>query len=110
MNYSFTSKNKNVYKDGQFFISFPSKVEKILPLDNLLVILVSNNLAMKEQNVFCCDLSKELKWQIDKPIKLHNDNYFSGIYLRDPELYAYSVSGIEYHLDKESGAILKKVN
>jgi hypothetical protein len=107
MKYSFTYEHNNIYFNGEIFISLATKVEIILQLDNCILILITNDPLLREQNIFCYDLSKQLKWQIGKPIKIHNDNYFTDIYLRDSELYAYSVSGVEYQLDKESGAVLK---
>jgi hypothetical protein len=40
------------------------------------------------------------------PVELHDSNYFSGIYLRGDELYAYNINGVEYHLDKQTGDVL----
>jgi hypothetical protein len=104
---SFTYENNNIYKNGKIFITLPSKVKKILLLDNCILMLISNDPLLRERNVFCYDLSKQLKWQIGNPIKIHSDNFYTDIYLRDYELYAYSVSGVEYQLDIESGAVLK---
>lgn len=107
MNYSLTFEEENIFKEGEIFISFHSKIEKIIQFDNCVLVLFSSRLFAGDQNVFCYDLSKQLKWQIAKPIKVHENNYFTGIYLRDSELYAYSVSGVEYQVDKESGTFLK---
>lgn len=102
----FDFKSNMLYRDGEKFLSFPSSISEILVVKNGVIILFQNSSAIGNQNILCFDFQKNQIWQISKPVELHCDNYFSAIYLRDDELYAYNINGIEYHLDKETGNIL----
>lgn len=102
----FTIRGPELYKDGFIFLSFPSQIEMFLILANSIVILISHTPSVEDQNVFCYDLSGQLKWQIPKPFQIHAENYFSSIYLNGLDLFAYSICGVEYHIEKESGQVL----
>lgn len=106
MTNNFDFKNNVLYKDGERFLSFLSNIEKVLVLKNSIVILLAYSSSAGSQNIFCFDFHKNQKWQISKPVELHHDNYFSAIYLREDEFYAYNINGVEYHLDKETGDVL----
>jgi hypothetical protein len=106
MTNNFVFKSNILYRDGERFLSFPSSINEILVIKNRVIILLQNSSPIGNQNIFCFDFQKNQIWQISKPVELHYDNYFSAIYLRDDELYAYNINGIEYHLDKETGDIL----
>ena len=106
MSNDFDFKNKILYKDGEPFLSFLSDIDKILVLKNTVLVLLKFSSPVDNQNIFCFDFQKNKIWQIPKPVKLHSSNYFSGIYLRGDELYAYNINGVEYHLDKETGNVL----
>jgi hypothetical protein len=95
-----------LYKEREQFLILPSKIKKILMLDNSIVILVEYNIDIGDRNVICYDFKKVLKWQIPSPIEVHHENDFTGIYLRDFELYAYNRNGVEYHLNRETGEVL----
>ncbi len=87
------------------------EIEKILPIDDKFIILLKPNEHIGNRNVFCYDVDGNLLWQIPFPVIVpghsgHSSD-FTGIYLRGTELYAYQRSGIEYHLDKISGLILR---
>ena len=101
----FNFANNIIYKDGECFLSFLSNIQTILVLDKYIVILVKYSTG-NNQNIYCYDLQKNRKWQIPKPVALHSENYFSALYLRDSEIYAYNINGVEYHLDKDTGNIL----
>jgi outer membrane protein assembly factor BamB len=82
-------------------------VKQIVDLENYIVVLVGYCSEVGERNVFCYNASGQLKWQIPNPVQLHEINYYTGIYIREQQLYAYSVSGVEYNLNEETGEILK---
>jgi len=103
---NFVFRNNILYKDREYFFSFSSNIDKILSLENSVVVLLVYSAAVGNQNIFCFDCQKNQIWQILKPTELHSDNYFSAVYLRGNELYAYNINGTEYHLDKETGDIL----
>ena len=98
--------DKLIFKKGEPFLELPSAVNKILVLDNALVILLNYSIVIGNRNVFCYGFSKELKWQVPPPEEFHDQNDFTGIYINDNALYAYNRNGVEYLLDKESGKIL----
>lgn len=105
--YMFTFTDRQLYKEGSLFLLLPSNIQKILVLDDSIIIQIVPDEANEERNVLCYDFLGVLKWQIPSPIKVHRDNYYTGIYLRDGSLFAYSISGIEYHLDINSGLALE---
>lgn len=94
-----------LYKDNELF-SLPEIIKALLVFKNNIVLLVANSPTVDEQNVFCYDISGHLKWQVPKPVTIHSENYFTSIYFQESELYAYSISGVEYHLEKETGNII----
>ena len=75
-------------------------------LHNSVVILLEYNTDIGNQNVFCYYFNKILKWRVPAPAEFHDENDFTGIYLRQFELYVYNRNGVEYHLDKETGKVL----
>ena len=103
---NFHTQEMFLYKDGELFLSLPAIIKSYLIFNNTIVLLVANNPVVGEQNVFCYDILGDLKWQVPKPFKLHSENYFTSIYFQESELYAYSISGVEYLLDKETGNII----
>lgn len=106
MDYTFDFKNKTVFLDKHPFVSFESTIEDILILKTSLIILLKYNSILGERNIFSYGFDQSLKWQIPQPVQIHSLNYYSSIYLTDNELYAYSISGVEYHLNIETGEIL----
>ena len=80
--------------------------EKTIYLKNSRVVIVKPNTEIGDRNIFCFDYSGKIKWQVPAPPQLHQSNYFTGIYLREGELYAYSLNGVEFHLDKETGVVV----
>jgi hypothetical protein len=75
---------------------------------NSKVVLVEADSRTGDRNVFCFDYNGKMKWQICDPPNLHSSNYFTSIYLRGGELFAYSKNGVEIRLDKENGTELEK--
>lgn len=101
----FTFNKRIIFKYGIEFLSMPSKIKKLVELENAIVVLLDSSFG--DRNIFCIDFSKQLKWQIPKPIEIHAENFFTGIYLREGGLFAYNVNGVEYYLEKETGQFLK---
>jgi hypothetical protein len=100
--------NTNIlYNNNKPFVVLPSEIKKILVLENSIVVLLNHNQVVGNRNVFAYDFNKKIQWQIPAPVEFHSDNEFSAIYLRENELYAYNINGVEYHLNKDTGEILE---
>ena len=56
-------------------------------------------------NIYCYESGKII-WQIEEAAKLHARNYFTSIYVKGSELYAYCANGIEAHINKDTGKFL----
>ena len=95
-----------IYKEGERFLELSSTIIKILPLNDSVVVLLQFLSDAEDRNIFCYDFNGAFKWQVSAPDKILDRNYFTGIYLTDDSLCAYSYSGVEYVLDKESGHFL----
>jgi hypothetical protein len=102
----FNFKKNVLFRENERITSFESDIDTILDLGNCVVVLVKHSLVIGNQNVFCVDYQKKQVWQISKPVNIHFENYFSAIYLREGELYAYNINGVEYHIDKKTGKTL----
>jgi hypothetical protein len=59
-----------------------------------------------DRNIYCYKLGKQI-WQIEEAPKIHSRNYFTSVYMRDSDLYAYCINGIEVLVNKDSGKFLK---
>ena len=107
MNHKFRFNDKSIFFNKDSFITFQYKIENLLVFPTSLIVLLEPDSSMDERNVFCYAFDKSFKWQIPQPASIHGSNYYSSIYITDDELYAYSVSGVEYHLNVETGEIIK---
>jgi hypothetical protein len=87
-----------------------SDVQQAILIDNsnARVILLNYRPAIGVRNIYCVTQSGEIKWQIPKPDKIPDNkiNYFVGIDLIDDVLHGYTLNGILYQIDKESGQLL----
>lgn len=104
-------KGNTLFYNGNQVIEAESDIEKFLVLSDdmeLIIILVNATKLRTDRNIFCYDLKSILKWQIPEPDKLHNENYYTSIYLFDGNLYANNINGIEVSVDKQTGRILSK--
>jgi len=99
--------SNQILKDGKTIICLPAEAIEVLPVDNLIVVLFKKEKADNDRNILCYEFDGTFKWQAPVPFKLHADNYFVGLELRDNQLFAYSISGIEYHLDLNTGDVLE---
>ena len=59
-----------------------------------------------DRNIYCYESEKQI-WQIEEAPKIHARNYFTSVYMRDNDLYAYCINGIEVLVNKDSGKFLK---
>ena len=103
---NFHFKNNIIYKENKIFIPLESTIVEVLDLQDSLVILLTYNPVIRNQNVLCYTYDQKLKWCISKPEEFHEDNYITGIYLKNTDLYIYNINGVEYHVNKETGAFL----
>lgn len=101
-----TSDNR-ILNNGKTIIELPTNVVDVLSINQLIVVLVDKAQTDNDRNIVCYDFNGNFKWQVPEPIKLHSENYFVGIEIRETQLYAYSVSGVEYHLDPNTGSVLE---
>jgi hypothetical protein len=102
--------NALYYNGDQIFVA-ESDIEKFLVFNNnmeFIIVLVDAAKLKTDRNIFCYGLDTKLKWQIPEPDKLHNENYYTSIYLSDGNLYAYNINGVEVIIDKQTGNILSK--
>lgn len=97
--------NNAVFKNENLLLNLDAEVLDMIVLHNDIILLLKSNATLKDRNVFCYDTNGSVKWQIPAPISIHKENDFTGIYLRDSELYAYNRSGVEYNLDIETGRV-----
>ncbi len=104
---SFEFKSNWINKQGVKFVELPSEVLQILLMKDFLIVLVKKNENTGNRNIYCFDSLKQMRWQIPKPIEIHDNNYFTGIYAEESRLCAYNVNGVEYHIELETGLILK---
>ena len=104
---NFHFKNNIIYKENKIFISLVSTIVEVLHLQDSLVILLTYNPVIRNQNVLCYTYDQKLKWCISKPEEFHEDNYVTRIYLKNTDLYIYNINGVEYHVNKETGAIFE---
>ena len=101
--------NKLLY-NGKQVVTTKSVIEFFLVVSEyeLIIVLVNAAKLKSDRNIFCYGFDEELKWQIPEPDKLHNDNYYTSIYLSDGNLSAYNINGVEVTIDKHNGRILNK--
>ena len=59
-----------------------------------------------DRNIYCYKSGQQI-WQIEEAPKLHARNYFTSIYIKDNDLYAYCTNGVEALVSKETGKFLK---
>jgi len=59
-----------------------------------------------DRNISCFKSGRQI-WQIEAAPKIHARNYFTSVYMRDNDLYAYCINGIEVLVSKDSGKFLK---
>lgn len=59
-----------------------------------------------DRNIYCYQSEIQI-WQIEEAPKIHSRNYFTSVYMRDDDLYAYCINGIEVLVNKDNGKILK---
>ena len=59
-----------------------------------------------DNNIYCYKSGRQI-WQIEEAPKIHAANYFTSVYMRGNDLYAYCVNGIEVLVNKENGKLLK---
>lgn len=96
----------NILIIGSKTIPFNGKIKDFIIIDDSIIVLIEYTTQIGEQNIFCYNFSGKELWQIPLPIKLHTQNYYTGIYLRDEILYAYSISGVEYELKWSTGEVV----
>jgi hypothetical protein len=97
--------NKNEITIGNKHLVLSNEIKKNIVLEEFVIILIEYS-KLNNRNIYCYDFIGNLVWQIVEPIVLHTDNYYTDIYIHHDDLYAYSISGIEYKLNKSTGEII----
>jgi hypothetical protein len=100
--------NKELFIDGCLFLTAKAKIECCLLDDDLVILLLDGEGFGNDRNIFCYNLNKILKWQIEDPVRLHERNYYTSIYFNGDILQAYNKNGLEVTINKRSGEILDK--
>lgn len=89
-------------------IHAPAQIKEYLLAGEYVLILVDPKELESDRNLFGYNLQGQICWRIADSPKLHRENYFTGIYLRENNLpYAYCKNGIELLLDEATGAVIK---
>jgi hypothetical protein len=100
--------NKNFLVSGRLIFTAPGNILKYITDSDRIYVLVDNTHLGSDRNVFSYDMNGSLLWQVDEIDKLHSRNYFTSIYIKSNDLYAYNINGLEAVIDKLTGKILDK--
>jgi hypothetical protein len=96
-----------ILKDGKPIIKLEADAIDSVLIDHVIVILMKKVPEDTDRNIVCYDFEGKFRWRVSSPLKIHSENYYVGIELRDNQLYAYSISGIEHLLNPNTGEILE---
>lgn len=107
MQENWTHKGRILYKSGVVFKEMPAVILETVVSPQSIVVLTESTPATGERNVYCLDFKGGMLWQVPQPVAIHEENQFTGIYYRGNALFAYSVSGVEYRLNPDTGIVLE---
>lgn len=87
------------------------KASKIVPLrDGSLLVLISHECLASEEdkcrNIFKTNSNGLIYWQVGSYIVMPSLSSFTGVELRQEEIWAFNFDGGVYRIDQDSGVIL----
>ena len=85
-----------ILRDGKPIIKLEADAINFLLIDHVIVILMKKVQEDTDRNIVCYDFDGKFRWRVSSPVKIHSESYYVGIELREDQLYAYSISGIEH--------------
>jgi len=107
MMYSYNENQLTVKNNN---IDFLSSIEKIIEIDDKLLVLVKDKSTKKiktQGNIYAINENAEIIWEIQASTPF--DGWyrpFTGIYIRDDIAIAYSPLGIEYKINLDNGRLV----
>jgi hypothetical protein len=97
-------RKRTIFWDGKAVMNTNSNVREIIALESTIVVLIEAMPSLENRNILCFDFNGNQRWQISSPIQVHKEDcYFTGLYFRDQDLFAYGVNGVEYLIEIEKG-------
>jgi len=91
-------------------MKIPRKVVHSKQLGDFVVVLTDSDEGYKinNENVYGYDVNGNELWQIEDLNLFHEEHDYTGIYIKDSDLYLYNRCGVEVKINAETGKILSK--
>ena len=99
---------KNIlFKEELEFKKFKRIIDKLLLIDEKIIILFESDSERDNNNVICLKKNGEIKWVIDCNNYPNHFCPITNIYLNNDFLYVYRRCGIEEKIDINNGKVLE---